>query len=200
MNLNYHTVYAVPPSQGRGGVNTNKHVSGPPDFHVKVEASLYVPCPRTHQANLLACYPQPWCDSTGLLVWLDMGIEPQVYRLRSGRLRRRVRWSIWFPLSLAVTSISIYILTGNVKAVIFQTLPLPLPHLSLSLLLPAFPLPLTKNEKTTVDNFFHFCMSVVCLLHFIILRGRKPSFTAITLPALHELIVLNYSVFVFLRY
>ena len=26
MNLNYHTVHAVPPSQGRGGVNTNKQV------------------------------------------------------------------------------------------------------------------------------------------------------------------------------
>ena len=98
-----------------------------------------------------------------------------------------------------MTSISIYILTGNVKAVIFQTLPLPLPHLSLSLLLPPFPLPLTKNEKT-VDNFFDFCWSVACLLHFIILRGQKPSFIAITLPILLELIVSNYSVFVFLRY
>ena len=75
-------------------------------------------------------------------------------------------------------------------AVIFQQLPLP--HLS-------FPLPLTKNEKTTVDNFFNFCGSVVCLfLHFIILRKQKPSFIAITLPTSLELIVLNYSVFLFI--
>ena len=39
------------------------------------------------------------------------------------------------------------VFTRDVEAVIFQTLPLPLPHLSL-------PLPLTKREKTTVDNFF----------------------------------------------
>ena len=37
--------------------------------------------------------------------------------------------------------------TRDVEAVIFQTLPFPFPHLSLSL-------PPTKNEKTTVDNFF----------------------------------------------
>ena len=37
------------------------------------------------------------------------------------------------------------LLSRDVEAVIFQTLPLP--HLSL-------PLPPTKNEKTTVDNFF----------------------------------------------
>ena len=53
--------------------------------------------------------------------------------------------------------------TRDVKVVIFQ----PLPHLSLSL-------PPTKNEKTTVDNFFNFCESVTCLLlHFIILRGQN---------------------------
>ena len=49
-------------------------------------------------------------------------------------------------------------ITRDVEAVIFQTLPLPLPlpHLSLPLPLPLPPLPLppTKNEKTTVDNFF----------------------------------------------
>ena len=78
------------------------------------------------------------------------------------------------------------------KAVIFQTLPLP--HLP-------FPLPPTKNEKTTVDNFFNFCGSAACLLlHFIILRKQKPSFIAITLPTSLELIVPNYSVFLFLRY
>ena len=61
------------------------------------------------------------------------------------------------------------------------------------------PLSLTKNEKTTVDNFFYFCGSVACLLlHFIILRKQKPSFIAITSPTLLELIVLNYSVFFFL--
>ena len=82
----------------------------------------------------------------------------------------------------------------DVEVVIFQ--PLPLPHLLLPL-----PLPLTKNEKMTVDNFFYFCGSVLCLLlHFIILRGQKPSFIAITLPSSFELIVLNYSVFLFLRY
>ena len=80
------------------------------------------------------------------------------------------------------------------EAVIFQTLPLPLPHLSL-------PLPPTKNEKTTVDNFFNFCGSLACfLLHFIILRRQKSSFIAISLPTSLELIVSNYSVFVFLRY
>ena len=77
--------------------------------------------------------------------------------------------------------------TRDVEAVIFQTLPLSLP--------------LTKNEKTTVDNFFNFCGSVACfLLHFIILRGQKPSFTAISLPTSLELIVPNYSVFLFRRY
>ena len=71
------------------------------------------------------------------------------------------------------------------EAVIFQSLPLPL----------------TKNEKTNVDNFFNFCVSVACLLlHFIILRAQKPSFIAITLPTLFELIVPNYSVFFLFRY
>ena len=80
----------------------------------------------------------------------------------------------------------------DVEAVIFQTLPLP--HLSL-------PFPPTKNEKTTVDDFLNFCGSVPCLLlHFIILRRQKPSFIAITLPTSLELIISNYSVFVFLRY
>ena len=71
----------------------------------------------------------------------------------------------------------------DVEAVIFQPLPLPL----------------TKNEKTTVDNFFNFCGSVACLLHFISLRRKKPSVIAITLPTSLELIVPNYSVFLFLR-
>ena len=61
--------------------------------------------------------------------------------------------------------------------------------------------PLAKNEETTVDNFFDFCGSAACLLlHFIILRRQKSSFIAITLPTSLELIVPNYSVFVFLRY
>ena len=52
-----------------------------------------------------------------------------------------------------------------VEAVIFRSLPLP--HLSL-------PLPSTKNEKTTVDNFLNFCGYVACLfLHFIILRRQN---------------------------
>ena len=80
----------------------------------------------------------------------------------------------------------------DVEADIFQQLPLP--YLSL-------PLPLTKNEKTTVDNFFNFCGSVACLLlYFIILRKQKPSYIAITLPTSLELIVLNYSEFLFHRY
>ena len=80
------------------------------------------------------------------------------------------------------------------EAVIFR--PLPLPHLLLPL-----PLPLTKNEKTTVDNFFNFCGSVACLLlRFIILRGQKPSFIALTLPTSLELTVPSQSVFLSFRY
>ena len=93
-----------------------------------------------------------------------------------------------------IFQVSCRTLTGrDVEAIIFQMLLLP--HLSL-------PLPPTKNEKTTVDNFLNFCGSVACLLlHFIILKRQKPpSFIAITLPTLLELIILNYSVFVFLRY
>ena len=91
---------------------------------------------------------------------------------------------------------TVAITTRDVEAVIFQQLPLP--HLSLQLPLP---LPLTKNEKTIVDDFFNFCRSVACLLlHFIILRRQKPSFIAITLPTSLELIVSNYSVFLFHRY
>ena len=49
----------------------------------------------------------------------------------------------------------------DVEAVIFETLPLP--HLSL-------PLPPTKNEKTTVDNFFKllwvFSLPSPTLYHF----------------------------------
>ena len=58
-----------------------------------------------------------------------------------------------------------------------------------------------KTKKRPLTTFFNFCGFVACLLlHFIILRKQKPSFTAITLPTLLELIVSNYSVFVFLRY
>ena len=45
-----------------------------------------------------------------------------------------------------------YLKTRDVEAVIFQKLPLP--YLSLLLLLPPLLLPLTKSEKTTADNFF----------------------------------------------
>ena len=56
-----------------------------------------------------------------------------------------------------------------------------------------------KKPKTTVDNFFNFCVSVACLLlHFILLRKQKPSFIAITLPTLLELIVLNCYKFFFI--
>ena len=86
------------------------------------------------------------------------------------------------------------LVSRDVEAVIFQMLPLS--HLSLPL-----PLPPTKNEKMTVDNFFNFCGSVACLLlHFILLRRQKPSFIVITLPTSLELIVSNYSVFVLRRY
>ena len=84
-------------------------------------------------------------------------------------------------------NIAAIVLTRNVEAAIFQPLPLLLP--------------LTKNDKTTVDNFFNFCESIACLLlYFIILRRQKPSFIAITLPTSLELIVPNYSVFVLFRY
>ena len=70
---------------------------------------------------------------------------------------------------------------------------LPLPYLWLAL-----PLPLTKNEKTTVGNFLNFCGSVACLLlHFIILRRQKPPYIGITLPTSLKLIVPNYFVFLF---
>ena len=74
--------------------------------------------------------------------------------------------------------------TRDVEAVIFQLLSS------------------TKNEKTTIDNFFNFCGSVACLLHFIILREQKPLFiaTCITLSASLELIVPNHSVFLLFRY
>ena len=59
----------------------------------------------------------------------------------------------------------------------------------------------STNKKRPLTIFFNFCGSVACLLlHFIILRRQKPSFIAITLPTSLELIVSNYSVFVFLRY
>ena len=58
-----------------------------------------------------------------------------------------------------------------------------------------------KTKKRLLTIFLNFCGFVACLLlHFIILRKQKPSFTAITLPTSLELIVSNYSVFVFLRY
>ena len=58
-----------------------------------------------------------------------------------------------------------------------------------------------KTKKRPLTIFFNFCGSLACLLlHFIILRKQKPSFIAITLPTSLELIVSNYSVFLFLRY
>ena len=62
------------------------------------------------------------------------------------------------------------------EAVIFQSVPCPLPHLSLPFPLPQLPFPLsrTKNEKTTVDHFFNFCGFVACLLlQFIILTRQS---------------------------
>ena len=72
--------------------------------------------------------------------------------------------------------------------------PLPLPHLS-------FPLPPTKNEKTTVDRlqFFNFCGSVACLLlHFIVLRRQTLAYIAITLPTTLSLLFRNTLCFSFL--
>ena len=39
------------------GVAISK-VSGPPVFHIKMGLSRLVSCPKTEQANLLACFPQ----------------------------------------------------------------------------------------------------------------------------------------------
>ena len=59
----------------------------------------------------------------------------------------------------------------------------------------------STNKKRPLIIFFNFCESVACLLlHFIILRGQKSLFIAITLPTSLELIVPNYFVFLFLRY
>ena len=56
-----------------------------------------------------------------------------------------------------------------------------------------------KTKKRPLTILFNFCGSVPCLLlHFIILTRQKPSFIATTLPTSLELIVLNYSVFLFL--
>ena len=55
-----------------------------------------MPCPRTQQANLSACSPQPpinaerqagklWIPFFKVFWYLDKGNEPQVYRMRSGR-------------------------------------------------------------------------------------------------------------------
>ena len=63
-------------------------------------------------------------------------------------LKKRAEKFVNFSLCLDETT-DIKNTVRDVEAVIFQTLPLPLPHLSLPL-----PLPPTKNEKTTVDNFF----------------------------------------------
>ena len=60
------------------------------------------------------------------------------------------------------------------------------------------PLPLTKNEKRTVDNFFNFLW--VCGLPSSTLHRFEDTKThpyiAITLPTSLELIFPNYSVFV----
>ena len=70
---------------------------------------------------------------------------------------------------------------------------LSLPHLSL-------PLPITKNEKTTVDNFFKLLW--VCslpsptLYHFE--ETKTYPYITITLPTSLMLIVPNYFVFFFL--
>ena len=84
----------------------------------------------------------------------------------------------------------------DVEAVIFQPLPhllLPLPHLSL-------PLPQTKNEKTTVDNFFNFCGSVACLLlHFIVLRRQKPIHILLLLQVLRLRLLFQTTVCFFFQ-
>ena len=60
---------------------------------------------------------------------------------------------------------SLFIMTRDVEAVIFQ--PLSLPHLMLPL-----PLLLTKNEKTTVDNIFQL-LSVCSLPSSILYHFEK---------------------------
>ena len=45
-------------------------VSRPPVFHIKVGASRKVPCPRTQQANLPACSPQPPINAERQAGWL----------------------------------------------------------------------------------------------------------------------------------
>ena len=76
------------------------------------------------------------------------------------------------------------VLTRDVEAVIFRP--------------PSIPLPPTKSEKTTVDNFLNFCGSSLpsTVYHF---EGKNP-FIAITLFTSLELIVPNYSVFLLFRY
>ena len=103
-----------------------------------------------------------------------------------GEQRKLPSNTMWFAFWVAAPHAhEADVLNRDEEAVIFQTLPLPL----------------TKNEKTTVDNFFNFCRSVACLLlHFIILIRQKPSFIAITLSTSLELIVPHYSVFLFFRY
>ena len=61
------------------------------------------------------------------------------------------------------------------------------------------PLPLTRNEKTTVDNFFKTFVGLQPAFSYTSSR-QKPSFIAIALPTSLELMVPNYSVFLFLRY
>ena len=64
-----------------------------------------------------------------------------------------------------------------------------------------FRFPQQKTKKRPLTTFLNFCGFVAfLLLHFIILRKQKPSFTAITLPTSLEDIVSNYSMFVLLRY
>ena len=61
----------------------------------------------------------------------------------------------------------------------------------------------STNEKreNARGQLFYFCGPVACLLlHFIILRGQKSPYIAITLPTSLKLIVPNYFVFLFLIY
>ena len=70
---------------------------GPPVCHIKVETSRWVPCPRTQQASLPACFPhypffmlsakQGSCEYHFLKSFgmTRLRNEPQVYRLQCGR-------------------------------------------------------------------------------------------------------------------
>ena len=145
-----------------------------------------MPCPRTQQANLPACSPQPPLNAerqAGKLrmpffkgFWYDStrGMNPRSTNCEAGALTTTPSHRLFF------------------KRFRFHTYRFRFHR---------FRFHQQKTKKLPLTIFFNFCGFVACLLlHFIILKKQKPSFTAITLPTSLKLIVLNYSVFVFRRY